>query len=656
MIFKLPDPPAGQAYITKQTANGPTTVLVDKSTLSEDICEATGRTWAEEARLYNIRNAPDGKPIAEPGDQFYQTAESMKQRSKSIGGISAKSLALYNQFSSESPPSLPNLSETMAKIKDGSVNADITASLGKITEATASLPSFLTSSLNAAKASVAAQMADAQAQLPKLQALVATNVDILTKQRVAETGKPPTEAEIKLAQAPLAIFQDGPAALKAQAESITKTIAEAGSSFGAKLPAGLSTAANFAKAGLDKVTDLAKTASNAVAGFASGVPPETIPDPLNPSGPPIPNPAFATFSAIPGNASKLSALTSLGAKLTASAGSLTSAFESIAEKQVSAIDTSTSNLKAFGFAASLAKKTVGLADTVKSFALDPNAFDAGSITQTFGIASKLAPAIDTSLYSKTKDEDLTYSGDDGLVWDRVDAERQRRSLPGLAAIGTPRPPEPPKPDYGTLAKDKSKPGPGIKPQDPDVTKAPPKSAKKTIFEKAADEKISKQFVVIYEKLKDNVDTYGENLKEIINTEKYQKEYFGDVVDYPALVAEVKKISDSKNGSKNKSDYTDAENLKFQQYKFYLTAWKQSKEYGEYLWSIDTFNFCAEQYNLLYDLWQAGKTYGDAPLTIEEPIVKEGLTLGSWEKVFGKDFFKTYADWQKANPSLTPPTA
>ena len=48
---------------------------------------------------------------------------------------------------------------------------------------------------------------------------------------------------------------------------------------------------------------------------------------------------------------------------------------------------------------------------------------------------------DASLYSKTKDEDLTYTGSDTIVWDRINAERLRRGLPGLAAIGYPRPPE-----------------------------------------------------------------------------------------------------------------------------------------------------------------------------------------------------------------------
>lgn len=56
-------------------------------------------------------------------------------------------------------------------------------------------------------------------------------------------------------------------------------------------------------------------------------------------------------------------------------------------------------------------------------------------------AANLGANIDTNLYSKTKDADLTYGGDDTIVWDRIDAERLRRGLPGLAEIGSPRPPE-----------------------------------------------------------------------------------------------------------------------------------------------------------------------------------------------------------------------
>jgi hypothetical protein len=63
---------------------------------------------------------------------------------------------------------------------------------------------------------------------------------------------------------------------------------------------------------------------------------------------------------------------------------------------------------------------------------------------TFSLASvgaNTSTEINTSFYSKTKDEDLTYTGTDTVVWDRVNSERLRRGLPGLASLGYPRPPE-----------------------------------------------------------------------------------------------------------------------------------------------------------------------------------------------------------------------
>lgn len=48
--------------------------------------------------------------------------------------------------------------------------------------------------------------------------------------------------------------------------------------------------------------------------------------------------------------------------------------------------------------------------------------------------------INTSLYANTSNEDLTYTGDDYIVWDRINAERLRRGLPGLQSLGFPRPP------------------------------------------------------------------------------------------------------------------------------------------------------------------------------------------------------------------------
>ena len=62
---------------------------------------------------------------------------------------------------------------------------------------------------------------------------------------------------------------------------------------------------------------------------------------------------------------------------------------------------------------------------------------------TFSLAGLGATSgeINTSFYSKTKDEDLTYTGSDTVVWDRVNSERLRRGLPSLTSLGYPRPPE-----------------------------------------------------------------------------------------------------------------------------------------------------------------------------------------------------------------------
>jgi hypothetical protein len=66
-----------------------------------------------------------------------------------------------------------------------------------------------------------------------------------------------------------------------------------------------------------------------------------------------------------------------------------------------------------------------------------------NLDQLNSSASKTSSSINAGLYSKTRDEDLTYSGNDTIVWDRSNAERLRRGLPSLADIGYARPPEDP---------------------------------------------------------------------------------------------------------------------------------------------------------------------------------------------------------------------
>lgn len=75
----------------------------------------------------------------------------------------------------------------------------------------------------------------------------------------------------------------------------------------------------------------------------------------------------------------------------------------------------------------------GFTDTVDRGLLDANV---GLIIDNPKIPS---PNFGQSIMSSSREEDLEYTGDDPIVWDRVNAERSRRGLPGLAAIGYPRP-------------------------------------------------------------------------------------------------------------------------------------------------------------------------------------------------------------------------
>jgi hypothetical protein len=57
-------------------------------------------------------------------------------------------------------------------------------------------------------------------------------------------------------------------------------------------------------------------------------------------------------------------------------------------------------------------------------------------TDAFG---SVGSSLEQNLYGRAPDSDLVYTGRDDTVWDRINAERLRRGLPGLAAIGYPRP-------------------------------------------------------------------------------------------------------------------------------------------------------------------------------------------------------------------------
>lgn len=66
-----------------------------------------------------------------------------------------------------------------------------------------------------------------------------------------------------------------------------------------------------------------------------------------------------------------------------------------------------------------------------------------NLDQLKSSVGKSTASFESGLYAKTKDEDLIYSGNDTIVWDRSNAERLRRGLASLTDIGYPRPPEDP---------------------------------------------------------------------------------------------------------------------------------------------------------------------------------------------------------------------
>jgi hypothetical protein len=344
--------------------------------------------------LLNLPNPPDGFSFSVNG-LGQQTGTLIKSAASTINDAAKKLVSSLPKpdipaFSAPADSNGPSLTATMDAIKNGSINKDITASLNKISSVASSLPNDISSAVADAQAAIAAKMAAAQAQLPKLMAIAQSNMDLTAKMALAN-GAPATEAQLKAASGSLAIFQDGPAALKAQAESISKSVAEAGKDFGAKLPAALNTASNYAKAGLDKVVSLATTAGASVTSFANSVPAQTIPDPGNP-GQTIPNPAYTSFAANPANASKLASLDSLKTNLTTAAAGLTTAFGAIEAKANAAVAGGIADLKAFAESAQLAQPAGGIMAEARALSIDATKVSAAQINKVIAQSAASNPA------------------------------------------------------------------------------------------------------------------------------------------------------------------------------------------------------------------------------------------------------------------------
>lgn len=475
-------------------------------------------------------------------------SDAVKSASSAVSSLNSK--VLNNQISIPSfggETNGPSIVDSMNAIKNGSINKDITSSLGKIGDVASSLGEQAGSALASAKDAIATKMAQAQAQLPKLMAIAQANMDLTVKMTLATTGSPPTQDQLKNASGSLAIFQDGPAMLKAQAENISKSVAEAGSAFGAAVPSGV----NLAKAGLDKATDFAKSAGAAVSSFASSVPSQTIPDPSNP-GQTITNPAYTAFAADPGNASKLSSLSSLTSSLSTAAGGLTTAFGAIEAKANAAVAGGLADLKAFAFASQLAAPATGIMAAAKEASVDLSKVSPLQIAKINQMASKVT--VSTPPKNETVDGPET-------------------SDPKLA----------------------------------EGTATAPTAKTKVIYDMPANDKITQGFV---EKYYSVFDTSDKIQKSLTASQLDDVEYF-----YPgakqlrADALAFEKIPEADRTAEQTRIIDKRIKLKAVIFE-HAMFWQTYKLETAYRNALST------EYNILRSAYMANKTYGDLPLSVE----------------------------------------
>lgn len=641
-LFQPPAAPEGYQYVVRDQKY----VLVPNSELGEDICAATGRTWAEEARLYNIQNAPDGKKIAEPGDRFYQTAESMKNKGKQINNLGAKGVGLFFQLKNTSDTPGPSLQDTLSKIKSGDANADIGAALSKISEVAGGLPGNVSGDLTAARTQIAAKLAQAQRDLPRLTAQAQANQN-LTTTLAASQGRAPTEAELKQAAGALSIFQDGPALLRSKAESIAKEVAKAGEEFGAAVPKSIKDAGGNISAGINKLVAAAKVAGQAITNAVGNVPTPTITDPI--SGLPVTNPAYTTFAANPANAATVTSFQNVFTKVKALATDLSTKFGEIETKQTSAVAGGITDLKAFAFASQLAQPATGVIAEAKSLSVNPTSFDSAQIKKAIAKATKFGTSIDTALFKNTKDADLTYTGDDGIVWDRTNAERLRRNLPGLAAIGSPRPVDPPLVPAG--ATPPKAPEDSVTALQPPREAAPVVEAKKAVFEKNPKEKISKEFANGYYNYmfiwKRAADAAKNELPA--NVEKW----FGTEIPegYKAMLDNAKKIETDKPDPASR---TEEEKAAVARRSKYRSLYKEnSRQWLQLEFMFARYNEVAAAYTTIYNAFNDDATYGSLPKIVEEVSTKDEGPK-DWKYKIPSPAYESYQDFLDKKPYVPPP--
>ncbi len=277
----------------------------------------------------------------------------------------------------------PSFKDTMDSIKSGAVYKDISASLSKVSDVASSLPTDMATGLATAQAAIAAKMSALQSKIGTEMALAKANQELLTKETIAATGKPPTQEQLDAAAGNIAIFKDGPKYLADQAKSIATTVAGYASAFGTKV----GNALGVIKSGSE--TGAATTVGAKVTEFVNTIPPQTIPDPENP-GQTIPNPAYVAFA--DANPDKMTAVNSLTTSIQNASATLTAGFTSLTSAADSAKASIVTNLKASALAGQIATPATGMMADIKNQTIDMSKMDSMNMAKTNALTAKAAVA------------------------------------------------------------------------------------------------------------------------------------------------------------------------------------------------------------------------------------------------------------------------
>lgn len=270
----------------------------------------------------------------------------------------------------------PSYAAMLDTIKSGSIFKDVSADLGALTNLGADT-SAIAAQVEAAKATMSIDMAVA-------------NAAVAQKVKEAQAaGTTVSAADMEAAMAPLAVLKNLQSTLSGAMSSAASAASSAASVLGAALPS------IGGGGGIPSPAELINSAASAVGAFSASVPAATIDDPENP-GTPIPNPAYAVFTAIPDNLDKLSSIAGLSSGAAGIAAGLGASLGGFASAAVAGKADIIGTLKADAMLATLTKPMpAGLG------AIASNNLNLSSIDPYAAIKAQEAPI--TTVVEKTPD-------------------------------------------------------------------------------------------------------------------------------------------------------------------------------------------------------------------------------------------------------------